>query len=80
MRADEQIIFTAANPPLRCGRAIWFRRGDMRALSARTGSTGSQSGRSKYEALANSQPRSRHWTSLTPIEIIVIASQNRVSE
>lgn len=31
MRADEQIVFTAGNPPLRCGRAIWFRRDDMRA-------------------------------------------------
>ncbi|RUV80561.1 conjugal transfer protein TraG, partial [Mesorhizobium sp. M1A.F.Ca.IN.020.32.1.1] len=31
MRADEQIIFTAGNPPLRCGRAIWFRRADMKA-------------------------------------------------
>ncbi|MCG5486328.1 MAG: Ti-type conjugative transfer system protein TraG [Sinorhizobium meliloti] len=31
MRADEQIVFTAGNPPLRCGRAIWFRRGDMKA-------------------------------------------------
>lgn len=31
MRADEQIVFTAGNPPLRCGRAIWFRREDMRA-------------------------------------------------
>lgn len=31
MRADEQIIFTAGNPPLRCGRAIWFRRKDLRA-------------------------------------------------
>lgn len=29
MRADEQIVFTAGNPPLRCGRAIWFRRQDM---------------------------------------------------
>lgn len=29
MRADEQIVFTAGNPPLRCGRAIWFRRKDM---------------------------------------------------
>ncbi|MEO9338594.1 Ti-type conjugative transfer system protein TraG [Mesorhizobium sp. SB112] len=29
MRADEQIVFTAGNPPLRCGRAIWFRRNDM---------------------------------------------------
>ncbi len=31
MRADEQIVFTAGNPPLRCGRAIWFRRNDMKA-------------------------------------------------
>ena len=31
MRADEQIVFTAGNPPLRCGRAIWFRREDMRS-------------------------------------------------
>ncbi|UFW92254.1 Ti-type conjugative transfer system protein TraG (plasmid) [Bradyrhizobium barranii] len=31
MRTDEQVIFTAGNPPLRCGRAIWFRRADMRA-------------------------------------------------
>ncbi len=30
MRADEQIVFTAGNAPLRCGRAIWFRRQDMR--------------------------------------------------
>jgi type IV secretion system protein VirD4 len=29
MRADEQVIFTAGNPPLRCGRAIYFRRADM---------------------------------------------------
>ncbi|WMT92961.1 Ti-type conjugative transfer system protein TraG [Pelagibacterium sp. H642] len=32
MRADEQIIFTAGNPPLRCGRAIWFRRTDMKSV------------------------------------------------
>lgn len=31
MRSDEQIVFTSGNPPLRCGRAIWFRRDDMRA-------------------------------------------------
>lgn len=31
MRADEQIVFTAGNPPLRCSRAIWFRRDDMKA-------------------------------------------------
>lgn len=30
MRADEQIVFTAGNPPLKCGRAIWFRREDMK--------------------------------------------------
>lgn len=29
MRADEQIVFTAGNAPLRGGRAIWFRRDDM---------------------------------------------------
>ncbi|MHA7882155.1 Ti-type conjugative transfer system protein TraG [Nitratireductor rhodophyticola] len=29
MRGDEQIVFTSGNPPLRCGRAIWFRRDDM---------------------------------------------------
>lgn len=29
MRTDEQIVFTAGNPPLRCGRAIFFRRKDM---------------------------------------------------
>ncbi|MBE0581931.1 Ti-type conjugative transfer system protein TraG [Devosia sp.] len=31
MRADEQIVFTAGNPPIRCGRAIWFRRKDLRS-------------------------------------------------
>ena len=31
MRSDEQIVFTSGNPPLRCGRAIWFRRDDMKA-------------------------------------------------
>lgn len=31
MRSDEQIVFTAGNPPLRCGRAVWFRRDDMKA-------------------------------------------------
>lgn len=30
MRGDEQIVFTAGNAPLRCGRAIWFRRNDMK--------------------------------------------------
>ncbi|WP_108461617.1 Ti-type conjugative transfer system protein TraG [Devosia naphthalenivorans] len=32
MRGDEQIVFTAGNAPLRCGRAIWFRREDMRSI------------------------------------------------
>jgi type IV secretion system protein VirD4 len=31
MRGDEQIVFTSGNAPLRCGRAVWFRREDMRA-------------------------------------------------
>jgi len=30
MRADEQIVFTSGNAPLRCGRAVWFRRDDMK--------------------------------------------------
>lgn len=34
MRGDEQIIFTAGNAPLRCGRAIWFRREDMKSIVA----------------------------------------------
>ena len=29
MRSDEQIIFTGGNPPLRCGRAIYFRRDEF---------------------------------------------------
>lgn len=29
MRADEQIIFTSGNPPIRCGRAMYFRRDEM---------------------------------------------------
>lgn len=33
MRADEQIVFTSGNPPLRCGRAIWFRRADMKSVA-----------------------------------------------
>jgi type IV secretion system protein VirD4 len=35
MRSDEQIVFTSGHPPLRCGRAIWFRRSDMSASIAR---------------------------------------------
>ena len=34
MRGDEQVIFTAGNAPLRCGRAIWFRREDMKGAVA----------------------------------------------
>ena len=34
MRSDEQIVFTSGNPPLRCGRAIWFRRDDMKPCVA----------------------------------------------
>ncbi|WP_026622206.1 type IV secretion system protein VirD4 (plasmid) [Ensifer sp. WSM1721] len=37
MRADEQIVFTAGNAPLRCGRAIWFRREDMKACVGTNG-------------------------------------------
>lgn len=33
MRGDEQIVFTAGNAPLRCGRAVWFRRNDMKAVT-----------------------------------------------
>ncbi|MFK4532026.1 type IV secretory pathway TraG/TraD family ATPase VirD4 [Bradyrhizobium ottawaense] len=42
MRTDEQIIFTAGNPPLRCGRAIWFDAPTCRRASKKTGSTGNK--------------------------------------
>ena len=32
MRADDQIVFVRGQRPIRCGRAIYFRRKDMRAL------------------------------------------------
>ena len=32
MRADEQIIIVRGKPPLRCGRAIFFRRPEMLAV------------------------------------------------
>lgn len=32
MRADEQIVFIKDAPPIRCGRAIFFRRKDMKDL------------------------------------------------
>ena len=37
MRTDEQIIFTAGNPPIRCGRSIFFRRPEMVACSSSSG-------------------------------------------
>jgi type IV secretion system protein VirD4 len=44
MRADEQIVFISGNAPLRCGRAIWFRRDDMKACV----------GANRYQKLENS--------------------------
>lgn len=35
MRSDEQIVFTSGNAPLRCGRAIWFRRKDMIGITGK---------------------------------------------
>jgi type IV secretion system protein VirD4 len=32
LRGDEQIVFVLAQPPIRCGRAFWFRRPEMRAV------------------------------------------------
>ena len=32
MRADEQAVIVHGHPPLRCGRALYFRRSDMRDL------------------------------------------------
>ena len=32
MRADEQIVFVRGQRPIRCGRAIFFRRPEMKAL------------------------------------------------
>nr|CAD6437700.1 Ti-type conjugative transfer system protein TraG [Rhizobium sp. Q54] len=51
MRADEQIVFTAGNAPLRCGRAIWFRRGDMKSCvgTNRFHGHGNTPGRSRIE-------------------------------
>jgi type IV secretion system protein VirD4 len=34
MRADEQIVMVRGHPPLRCGRAIYFRRKEMVAAAA----------------------------------------------
>jgi len=47
IKAKEQIILTGGNPPLRCGRAIYFRRPEMAALvgksnfQPKTGAAGS---------------------------------------
>ncbi|MBW9069982.1 Ti-type conjugative transfer system protein TraG [Agrobacterium pusense] len=49
MRSDEQIVFTAGNAPIRCGRAIWFRREDMMACV----------GENRFHRLAIKQPPSR---------------------
>ncbi len=35
LRGDEQIVFVLAQPPIRCGRAFWFRRPEMCAVAAR---------------------------------------------
>ena len=32
MRADDQIVFVRGQRPIRCGRAIFFRRKEMKAL------------------------------------------------
>ena len=32
MRADDQIVFVRGQRPIRCGRAMFFRRKEMRAL------------------------------------------------
>lgn len=49
MRSDEQIVFTGGNAPLRCGRALWFRRSDMRALV----------GKSRFDPKAGSRSAKR---------------------
>lgn len=33
MRTDEQIVFVLGQPPLRCGRALYFRRPEMNAVT-----------------------------------------------
>ncbi len=35
MRQDEQIILMQGQPPLRCGRAIYFRRKEMLTAAAK---------------------------------------------
>ncbi|MGO4441000.1 Ti-type conjugative transfer system protein TraG [Rhizobium sp. RAF56] len=53
MRADEQIVFTAGNAPLRCGRAIWFRRSDMKSC---VGENRFQQRADRAEVPASSEP------------------------
>ncbi|MCF3640314.1 Ti-type conjugative transfer system protein TraG [Rhizobium sp. TRM95111] len=55
MRSDEQIVFTSGNPPLRCGRAIWFRREDMKACVGENRFHRAASG-SEADPMATSQP------------------------
>jgi len=40
MRSDEQIVIVHGHPPLRCGRALYFRRSDMRDLVGKNRFTG----------------------------------------
>lgn len=57
MRADEQVIIVHGHPPLRCGRALYFRRSDMRDLVGmnRYAGTGT-AGRTGYQASKPSAP------------------------
>ena len=55
MRADEQIVFTAGNAPLRCGRAIWFRRDDMKACVGENRFHSPDSGRKERSNAINPQ-------------------------
>ena len=46
MRRDEQMIFIAGTPPIRCGRAIYFRRPEMLGV---TGENRFKAGRERGE-------------------------------
>ncbi len=61
MRADEQIVFTSGNAPLRSGRAIWFRREDMKACV----------GENRFHRLAIKQPQAGETDSIGIAEIKV---------
>ncbi|MDN5928619.1 MAG: Ti-type conjugative transfer system protein TraG [Hyphomicrobiales bacterium] len=54
MRADEQIVFTAGHPPLRCGRTIWFRREDMKAC---VGPNKFHRGAACHDTVTHTEPR-----------------------